>query len=55
MDYIVAHLFRTLMQGLLGYILIVYVPGWLKIRGVFATIIKVIGVLIIVWALLSWF
>lgn len=38
---------------LIGWILIDKVPAWLNITGIIATIVKVIGVLIIIGALLS--
>ena len=45
----------TLVQCLVGWLLIAKVPGWLSLRGVIATIIKVIGVLVIIRALVAWF
>ncbi len=44
----------TVVQCIIGWLLIEKVPYWLGIRGMFATVLKVIGVLIIVFALLSW-
>lgn len=44
----------TLVQILVGYLFIVYIPRWLNARGVIATILKVIGVLIILSALFDW-
>lgn len=55
MHYIISHLIQTAILCLLGIILIEYVPSWLNIKGGFAMILKVIGVLIIIAALLSWF
>lgn len=45
----------TLVQCLIGWLLISRVPGWLRISGLFATVIRVIGVLVILRALLAWF
>ena len=53
--FIISNLIRTAIQCLVGYLFIAYIPNWLKIRGIFATILKIIGVLIILWALLAWF
>lgn len=53
--YIIEHLIGTAIECLIGWLLIEKVPAWLKIRGVFATIVKIIGVLIILRALIAWF
>ena len=47
-------LIHTAVRILIGWLLIDRVPAWLKIRGIVATILKVIGVLIIISALLYW-
>ena len=47
-------LIRTAVRILIGWLLIDKVPAWLNIRGIVATILKVIGVLIIISALLDW-
>ena len=47
-------LIRTAIRMLIGWLLIERVPVWLNIRGIIATILKVIGVLIIISALLDW-
>lgn len=47
-------LIHTAIRILIGWLLIEKVPTWLNIRGIIATIIKVIGVLIIISALLDW-
>ena len=47
-------LISTAIKILIGWILIEKVPYWLKLNGIIATIVKVIGVLIIISALLSW-
>ncbi len=47
-------LINTAVKILIGWVLIDKVPSWLSLRGIIATIIKVIGVLIIVSALLYW-
>lgn len=50
----ISDLIGTLIQCLIGYLFIAYIPKWLNISGIFATILKVIGVLIILRALLAW-
>lgn len=52
---IISQIISTLIQCLVGWLLIEKVPAWLKISGVFATIVKIIGVLIILRALIAWF
>ena len=47
-------LIHTAIRILIGWLLIERVPVWLNIRGIVATILKVIGVLIIISALLNW-
>lgn len=47
-------LLHTAIRILIGWLLIERVPVWLNIRGIIATILKVIGVLIIISALLDW-
>lgn len=47
-------LIHTAIRILIGWLLIDRVPAWLNIRGIVATILKVIGVLIIISALLYW-
>lgn len=47
-------LIHTAVRILIGWLLIDRVPAWLNIRGIVATILKVIGVLIIISALLEW-
>lgn len=47
-------LIHTAVRILIGWLLIDSVPAWLNIRGIVATILKVIGVLIIISALLYW-
>lgn len=51
---IVSALISTAVKILIGWILIDKVPFWLNLSGIIATIIKVIGVLIIISALLDW-
>lgn len=51
---IVNALISTAIRILIGWLLIDRVPLWLNLRGIIATIIKVIGVLIIISALLNW-
>ena len=45
---------HTAVRILIGWLLIDRVPAWLNIRGIIATILKIIGVLIIISALLDW-
>lgn len=47
-------LIHTAVRILIGWLLIDRVPAWLNIHGIVATILKVIGVLIIISALLYW-
>lgn len=47
-------LIHTAVRILIGWLLIEKVPAWLNIRGIVATLLKVIGVLIIISALLDW-
>lgn len=47
-------LIHTAVRILIGWILIEYVPQWLNLKGIINTIIKIIGVLIIISALLDW-
>lgn len=51
---IINALIHTAIRILIGWLLIDRVPAWLNIRGIIATILKVIGVLIIISALLDW-
>lgn len=51
---IVSALISTAVKILIGWILIDKVPSWLNLSGIIAAIIKVIGVLIIISALLDW-
>lgn len=51
---IISALISTAIKILIGWILIDKVPSWLDLRGIIATIIKVIGVLIIISALWDW-
>lgn len=46
-------LISAVIRILIGWILIDKVPSWLNLSGIIATIIKVIGVLIIISALLA--
>ncbi len=47
-------LIHTAIRILIGWILIDKIPSWLGLSGIIAMIIKVIGVLIILSALLAW-
>ena len=52
--FTISLLISTAVKILIGWILIDKVPYWLNLRGIIATIIKVIGVLIIISALLDY-
>lgn len=52
---VISLLISTLIQCLVGWLLIEKVPAWIKISGFFATVVKIIGVLIILRALIAWF
>lgn len=54
MSGIVSALIHTAVKILIGWILIDRVPAWLNLSGVIAMIIKVIGILIVISALLDW-
>ena len=47
-------LIHNAVRIIIGWLLIERVPAWLNIRGIVATILKIIGVLIIISALLDW-
>ena len=47
-------LISTAVQILRGWLFIDKIPEWLGLRGIIATIVKVIGVLIIISAFLNW-
>lgn len=51
---IISRLIHTAILILIGWLLIDRIPSWLKIRGIIATILKIIGVLVILSALLEW-
>lgn len=51
---IINALIHTAVRILIGWLLIDRIPAWLNIRGIIATILKIIGVLIIISALLDW-
>lgn len=51
---IINALIHTAVRIFIGWLLIDRVPAWLNIRGIIAAILKVIGVLIIISALLDW-
>lgn len=50
----IADIIRTIVKIVIGLILLDGVPGWLGLKGVFAFIVKLLGVLVILWALLDW-
>lgn len=47
-------LISTAVRIIIGWILIDKVPSWLGLKGLISTIVKIIGVLIIISALLVW-
>lgn len=50
----IGHLISTAVSILVGWIVLDMVPRWLGLTGVVSTIVKVVGVIIIIGALLSW-
>lgn len=50
----ISALISTAIRILIGWLLIEKVPYWLNLSGIISIIIKVIGVLIIISALLAW-
>lgn len=52
-DLLISTAVRVAVRVLIGWILIDKVPYWLNLNGIIATIVKVIGVLIIISALLG--
>lgn len=50
----IQNLIATAIGILIGWILFDKVPKWFGTRGIITTIFKVIGVLVIIAALLSW-
>lgn len=54
MEYLFSRIITTLIQCLIGYLFIAYIPAWLNLKGIIATIVKIIGVLIILRALIAW-
>ncbi|MCH5346175.1 MAG: hypothetical protein J1E63_03640 [Muribaculaceae bacterium] len=51
---LISGIIATLIQCVIGWLFIEKIPAWLNIKGFFATLLKIIGVLIILRALLSW-
>lgn len=51
---IISALISTAVKILVGWIVLEKVPAWLNLQGVICKIIKVIGILIIISALLDW-
>lgn len=49
----ISMLIHLVVYVIIGWLLIDRVPVWLGLRGLIATIVKVIGVLIIICALLN--
>lgn len=47
-------LISTVIKILIGWLLIERVPVWLNLSGIILTIVKVLGVLIIISALWAW-
>lgn len=47
-------LISTLVRILIGWILIEKVPAWLGLTKFFATIVRILGIIIIISALLIW-
>lgn len=51
---ILSALISTAVKILVGWIVLDKVPLWLNLQGIIGKIIKVIGILIIISALLDW-
>lgn len=51
----VSSLISAAVQCIIGWLFIDRIPAWLKIRGIVATILRILGVIIIIAALLSLF
>ena len=51
----ISDLIGTLIQCLIGYLFIAYIPKWLNVSGTFETVLKIIGILISLRALFAWF
>ena len=49
-----SHIISTLAQCVIGWLLVDRVPIWLNLNGVIAFIVRLIGVLVIIRAILSW-
>lgn len=47
-------LISTAIKILIGWIVLSKVPEWLNLSGIIATIIKIIGILIIISSLTDW-
>lgn len=50
----ISALITTAIRIIIGWILIDKVPRWLGLTGIIATIIKVLGVIVILSALFAW-
>lgn len=51
---LVRMIISTLIQCLVGWIFIKKIPEWINMPDLFATILKIIGVIIIIRALIAW-
>lgn len=51
---IISKIITTLVYCIIGWMLIEKVPYWLSLKGFIATIVKIIGILVIIYGLLSW-
>lgn len=45
---------HTAICILIGWLLIEYIPRWLSLKGIISLIVKIVGVLVIIGALLEW-
>ncbi len=51
---LISALIRTIVKILIGWLVVEKVPSWFNLKGTVSTVVKVLGVLIIISALLDW-
>lgn len=44
----------TAVQILIGWLLVNYVPRWVRLKGIIDKIVRVVGVVVIITALMKW-
>lgn len=52
MENIISKIVSLLTQCLIAWLFIIKIPIWLKLKGLIATIVKIIGILILLNAIL---